>query len=106
MVAMATNVKAAARGVFPTTPTCRYTCWPMKNEESPNIDGRMKSPSVNENVKIEPAMSPGFAEGSTMRRNVNLGLEPRSLDAAMDVPGTRSSAASIGRIINGSHRYV
>ncbi len=28
MIAIATNVNAAASGVFPTTPICVKTCWP------------------------------------------------------------------------------
>ena len=72
--------------------------------ELPKIVGRMKSPSVSENVKIEPATRPGFASGSTTLRNVSHGRAPRSLEASRNDPGTRSSAASTGRIMNGSQR--
>ena len=53
----------------------------------------MKSPSVSENVKIEPATTPGNASGSTTVRNVVEPFAPRSREASISEPGTRSSAA-------------
>ena len=74
----------------------------MKKPGGPTSCGTMKSPSVNENVKIEPAAMPGTASGSTTWRKVCEGFAPRSADACNSDGGRRSSAACTGRIINGS----
>src|SRR6187455_3841366 len=66
----------------------------------------MKSPSVNENVNTDPAAMPGTASGNTTLRNVCEGRAPRSAEACNSEPGTRSSAAAIGRIMNGNHMYT
>src|SRR6187455_3834688 len=66
----------------------------------------MKSPSVNENVNTDPAAMPGTASGNTTLRNVCEGRAPRSAEACSNEPGTRSSAAAMGRIMNGSHMYT
>jgi len=47
---------------------------------------------VSENVKIEPAITPGSASGRITRRNVVNPLAPRSRDASMYDSGIRSSA--------------
>ena len=67
---------------------------PMKLELAPPISsGVMKSPRVSENVKIEPATTPGSASGSTTLRNVRQFRAPRSPDASSSESGIRSSAA-------------
>ena len=49
--------------------------FPMKLEFAPpTSSGVMKSPSVSENVKIEPATMPGSTSGSTTLRTVLLPL--------------------------------
>ena len=53
----------------------------------------MKSPSVSENVKIEPATMPGSASGRTTERSVRKPCAPRSRDASSSESGIRSSDA-------------
>ena len=65
----------------------------------------MKSPSVSENVKIEPATIPGSASGRSTRRTVVVPRAPRSADASSTESGIRSNAAKTGRIMNGSQMY-
>ena len=76
----------------------------MNKPDGPIRVGMMKSPSVNENVKIDPATTPGNASGQTTCRNVCRGRAPRSIDACTRLGGTRSSAAWIGSTMNGNHR--
>ena len=71
----------------------------------PTSNGVMKSPSVSENVKMEPATRPGSASGSTTLRRVRPSRAPRSLDASMNESGIRSSAVYTGMIMNGSQMY-
>ena len=71
----------------------------MKGRELPMMPGMMKSPSVSEKVKIDPAATPGMASGRITRRKVSRGRAPRSAEASMKDLGTRSSAASTGRIM-------
>ena len=59
MMTMGPIVNAAARGILPDVPWYVSTAFPMKKLELPKSDGTMKSPSVSENVKIEPATTPG-----------------------------------------------
>ena len=66
----------------------------------------MKSPSVSENVKIEPATTAGSASGRMTRRNVHKAAAPRSAEASRSEGGMRSSPATMGRIMYGSQRYV
>ena len=84
-------------------PTLSYTTLPMKSEPAPPTSvGVMKSPSVSENVKIEPAAIPGRINGNSTERNVRQLRAPRSADASMKESGTRSIAAHTGRIMKGS----
>ena len=53
----------------------------------------MKSPSVSEKVKIEPATTPGRESGKTTCQNVLPPLAPRSPEASTSEWGMRSSAA-------------
>ena len=53
----------------------------------------MKSPSVSENVKIEPATIAGKTSGSTTRRIVVHARPPRSDDASSSESGIRSKPA-------------
>ncbi|MCY1457183.1 hypothetical protein D9M71_744500 [compost metagenome] len=62
----------------------------------------MKSPRVSEKVKIEPAAMPGTESGRITCMKVCRGLAPRSAEACSSDGGKRSSAAWIGRIMNGS----
>src|SRR5439155_27267724 len=55
--------------------------------------------------KIEPATIPGTISGKTTVRNVFHPRAPRSEEPSSSDPGTRSSAAYIGRTTYGSHRY-
>ena len=65
----------------------------MKSELAPPTRvGVMKSPRVSENVKIEPAITPGSASGSTIERVVRHPFAPRSREASMYEWGIRSSA--------------
>ena len=85
------------------TPTLRYTTLPMKSDPAPPTSvGVMKSPSVSENVKIDPAARPGSTSGSSTRRNVVKPRAPMSADASSSESGTRSIAAQTGMIMNGS----
>ena len=45
---------------------------------------------------------PGSASGKITLRKVWRGVAPRSAEASIRLPGTRSSAAWIGRIMKGS----
>ncbi len=65
----------------------------------------MKSPSVSENVKIEPATMPGQRERQDDRAQRRKPRAPRSRDASSSESGMRSSAAYTGRIMNGSQMY-
>ncbi len=62
----------------------------------------MKSPSVREKVKIEPAAMPGRASGKSTRRNVVQPRAPMSALASRNESGTRSIADQPGMIMNGS----
>ena len=53
----------------------------------------MKSPSVSEKVKIEPATTAGKASGRITRRKVCPGFAPRSSEALSSESGIRSSPA-------------
>ena len=53
----------------------------------------MKSPSVSEKVKIDPATTAGKASGKITRRKVVPGLAPRSSEALSSESGIRSSPA-------------
>ena len=53
----------------------------------------MKSPSVSENVKIEPATTAGNASGSVTFQKVRSERAPRSPDASSKDEGIRSSPA-------------
>src|SRR5690606_10166660 len=66
----------------------------------------IKSPRVRENVKIEPAMTPGNAIGKMTVRNVCNGFAPKSLEASTNELGTRSNAVWMGIIIYGSQIYT
>jgi hypothetical protein len=57
-------------------------------------------------VKIDPATTPGNASGRSTLRKLCHGRAPRSAEASSSLAGTRSIAACIGRIMNGSHAYV
>ena len=75
----------------------------MKSEPAPPTSvGVMKSPSVSEKVKIEPAAIPGRIRGNSTVRNVRQPRAPRSAEASSIESGTRSIAAHTGRIMNGS----
>ena len=63
MITTGPMVMAAASGTLPPVPWYEYTACPMKNLELPSASGMMKSPSVSENVKMEPAITPGNARG-------------------------------------------
>ena len=77
--------------------------FPMRLEFVPPMSsGVMKSPSVSENVKMEPATMPGNASGNTTVRSVRNWRAPRSDDASMNESGMRSSAVYTGMIMNGS----
>jgi len=55
----------------------------MKLEPAPPTRaGVMKSPSVSEKVKIEPATIPGIARGRITDRSVRDPLAPRSWEAS------------------------
>lgn len=58
----------------------------------PTSSGVMKSPRVSENVKIDPAIRPGRASGSTTERMVRQERAPRSPEASSSESGIRSSA--------------
>ena len=65
----------------------------MKLEFAPPTRiGVMKSPSVSEKVKIDPATTPGSASGRTTLRSVRQLRAPRSPDASSSESGIRSSA--------------
>src|ERR1041384_1567803 len=106
MSTMGTTENAAASGMLPAVPCCTYTIMPMKYPGAPTTLGMMKSPSVSENVNTDPAAMPGTASGSITLRKVCEGRAPRSAEACSSEPGTRSSAAAMGRIMNGSHMYT
>ena len=75
----------------------------MKSEPAPPTSvGVMKSPSVSEKVKIEPAARPGSVSGSRTLRKVCQPRAPMSADASSSDSGTRSIAAQTGMIMNGS----
>src|SRR5919201_6304678 len=101
MTTSGTLANAAANGTFDATPTLRYTTLPMKSDPAPPTSvGVMKSPNVRENVKIEPATTPGSASGNSTLRNVRQPEAPRSAEASKYESGTRSIAAHTGRIMN------
>ena len=94
-----TTVSAAASGKLPEVLCSVNTAWPMKYCELPSTVGTTKSPSVNANVKIDPATTPGKANGQITCRKVAPGFAPRSPEASSKDFGTRSSAASIEMIM-------
>ena len=74
---------AAANGTLLAIPTFCSITFPRKLEPAPPINmGVMKSPRVSENVKIEPAITPGRARGRMTRRTVHHPLAPRSAEAS------------------------
>ena len=65
----------------------------MKLEFAPPTRiGVMKSPRVIENVKMEPATTPGSASGRITLRSVRQLRAPRSPEASNSESGIRSSA--------------
>src|SRR5512143_2265479 len=106
MMNIGTTVKAAASGKLPEVLCSVNTACPMKYCELPSTVGTTKSPSVNANVKIDPATTPGNANGQITCRKVVPGFAPRSPDASSSDFGTRSSAASIEIIMYGSQTYT
>ena len=99
MMTIGPIVKAAASGMLPDVPWYVSTALPMKKLEFPNSEGTMKSPSVSENVKMEPATTPGSASGRITCAESLRGPAPRSPEASTSDLGTRSSAVWIGRIM-------
>ena len=71
-----------------------YMTLPMRfvPEPEPMSSGVMKSPSVSEKVKIDPAMTPGRTSGSTTLRSVRRVRAPRSAEASKNESGIRSKA--------------
>jgi hypothetical protein len=57
---------------------------------------------VSENVKIEPATTPGKASGHSTVVNVLKGRAPKSAEARSKLAGTRSMAAWMGKTMKGS----
>ena len=94
MITTGTMANAAAKGMLPATPTFSYTTFPMKLDPvPPTRNGVMKSPRVRENVKIDPATTPGSASGRITFAIVRPPRAPRSAEASRYESGIRSMAA-------------
>ena len=73
MITMVPRSMAAPTADCPPVPWQASTACPMKKAEFPNTCGTMKSPSVSEKVKIDPATTPGKLSGRITLRKVSPG---------------------------------